>query len=120
MMGWQWHQLDHMQIICTTLQTDNHAVPHHSVFTGWMPFLPANQQRQSTEGINCNTQYNHRKTKSDKQLLGLFMCVHCTVHNCCTQYCTEQTSDNFPSYPPDNHHCSDDVYLRDGGHSSKK
>jgi len=24
-MGWQWHQLDHMQIICTTLQTDNHA-----------------------------------------------------------------------------------------------
>jgi len=25
MMGWQWHQLDHMQIICTMLQTDNHA-----------------------------------------------------------------------------------------------
>jgi len=24
-MGWQWHQLDNMQIICTTLQTDNHA-----------------------------------------------------------------------------------------------
>ena len=23
MMGWQWHQ--HMQIICTSLQTDNHA-----------------------------------------------------------------------------------------------
>jgi len=22
MMGWQWHQLDHMQIICTLLQTD--------------------------------------------------------------------------------------------------
>ena len=24
-MGWQWHQLNHMQIICTSLQTDNHA-----------------------------------------------------------------------------------------------
>jgi len=24
-MGWQWHHLDHMQIICTSLQTDNHA-----------------------------------------------------------------------------------------------
>jgi len=24
MMGWQWHQLGHMQIICTLLQTDNH------------------------------------------------------------------------------------------------
>jgi len=23
--------------------------------------------------------------------------------------------DNFSSYPPDNHHCSDDVYLREGG-----
>jgi len=22
MMGWQWHQLDHMQIIYTSLQTD--------------------------------------------------------------------------------------------------
>jgi len=22
---------------------------HHSFFTGWMPFLPPNQQRQSTE-----------------------------------------------------------------------
>jgi len=26
-------------------------VPHHSVFTGWMPFLPPNQQRQSTEEV---------------------------------------------------------------------
>jgi len=25
--------------------------PHHSVFTGRMPFLPPNQRRQSTEGI---------------------------------------------------------------------
>ena len=24
-MGWLWHQLDNMQIICTSLQTDNHA-----------------------------------------------------------------------------------------------
>jgi len=41
------------------------------------------------------------------------MCVHCTVQNCCRQYCTEWP-DNFPSYPPDNH-CSDDVYFRKGG-----
>jgi len=25
MMGWEWHQLDNMQSICTLLQTDNHA-----------------------------------------------------------------------------------------------
>jgi len=33
-MGWQWHQLDHMHIVCTTLQTDNHASTHHSIFYG--------------------------------------------------------------------------------------
>jgi len=22
--GWQWHQLDHLQIICTSLQTDHY------------------------------------------------------------------------------------------------
>ena len=25
MIGWQWHQLDQLQIICISLQTDNHA-----------------------------------------------------------------------------------------------
>jgi len=36
---------------CTSLQTDNHAnTPPLSFFTGRMPFLPPNQQRQSTEG----------------------------------------------------------------------
>jgi len=33
---WQWHQLP---------------APHCSVFTGRMPFLPPNQQCQSTEGL---------------------------------------------------------------------
>jgi len=28
--GMQWHQLDHMQTICTSLQTDNNTTPHHS------------------------------------------------------------------------------------------
>jgi len=36
--------------VCTSLQTDNHAsTPPLSFFTGRMPFLPPNQQRQSTE-----------------------------------------------------------------------
>jgi len=47
---WQWHLLGHMQV-CTSLQTDNHAsTPSLSFFTGLMPFLLPNQQRQSTEG----------------------------------------------------------------------
>jgi len=46
---WQWHQLGHMQI-CTSLQADNHASTPPLFFTGRMPFLPPNQQCQSTEG----------------------------------------------------------------------
>jgi len=47
---WQWHQMGHMQV-CTSLRTDNHAsTPPFRFFTGRMPFLPPNQQRQSTEG----------------------------------------------------------------------
>jgi len=43
MMGWQWHQLDHMQIICTSLQTDNHASTSSlNFFTDRMLFLTPN------------------------------------------------------------------------------
>jgi len=59
MMGWQWHQLDHMEVICTLLKTDNHASTSSvHIFTGWMLFLPPNQQRPSTEGIQL--QYNRQ------------------------------------------------------------
>ena len=47
---WQWNQLGRMQV-CKSLQTDNHAsTPPLSFFTGRKPFLPPNQQRQSSEG----------------------------------------------------------------------
>jgi len=47
---WQWNPLGHMQV-CTSLQTDNHtSTTPLSFFTGRMPFLLPNQQRQSTAG----------------------------------------------------------------------
>jgi len=46
---WQWHQLGRMQV-CTSIQTDNHASTPPLFFTSRMPFLPHNQQRQSTKG----------------------------------------------------------------------
>jgi len=49
---WQWYQLGHMQI-CTSHQTDNHARTLPRFFTSQMPFLPPNQQPQSTEGTLC-------------------------------------------------------------------
>jgi len=59
---WQWHQLGHMQV-CTSLQTDNHAsTPPLSFFTGRMPFLLPNQQRQSTEGKIAIIKYETKCT----------------------------------------------------------
>jgi len=55
---WRWHQLGNMQV-CTLLQTNNTPAPHHSVFfTGRMPFLPPNQQRQSTESRRSKHEAN--------------------------------------------------------------
>jgi len=34
--------------------TPDTPAPHHSFFTGRMPFLPPNQQRQSTEGTHTH------------------------------------------------------------------
>ena len=34
-LGWQWHQLDHMQTICTSRQTDNHI--NTSSCSSWHP-----------------------------------------------------------------------------------
>jgi len=49
---WQWHQRDHMQVR-TSLQTDNHASTHHSVFlqAGCPSCRPTNSVK-GTEG-NC-------------------------------------------------------------------
>jgi len=41
---------DHIQIISTSIHTDNHASSPHNFFTGQMVFLTPNQQCQSTEG----------------------------------------------------------------------
>jgi len=38
-MRWQWHQLDHMETICTSFQTDN-----HNNISSLMLFLMPNQK----------------------------------------------------------------------------
>jgi len=70
--GWQWHQLGYMQV-CTLLQTDNHAsTPPLKFFTGRMPFLLPNQQRQSTEGIKqIRSEYPVQPKKYTTTCLGI-------------------------------------------------
>jgi len=50
MTGWQWHQLDHMQIICTLLQTYNHNSTSSFNFYGRILFYhPTNSVKAPTE-----------------------------------------------------------------------
>jgi len=59
------------------------------------------------------------KTQS-RELLGLFRCVCIALYTIVAHNIAQNRPDNFPSYPPDNHHCSDDVYLREGGDNDAK
>jgi len=64
-MGWQVHQRDHMQIICTLFQRNNQTnILSLNFFTSRMLILTPNQQCQSIEGkaeqtrIWSNAQYD--------------------------------------------------------------
>jgi len=54
------------------------------------------------------------KTQS-RELLDLLICVCIALCTIVAHNIAQNRPDNFPSYPPDNHHCSNDVYLREGG-----
>ena len=55
------------------------------------------------------------KTQS-RELLGLLCIALCII---VAHSIAQNKPDNFPSYPPDNRHCSDDVYLREGAGSDE-
>jgi len=58
------------------------------------------------------------KTQS-RELLGLFICVCIALCTIVAHNIAQKKPDNFPPYPSDNHHCSDDVYLSEGGMGRK-
>jgi len=70
-MGWQWHQLKYMQIICTTLQTDN---PITQSFTGRMLFLTPNCQ--STEGNGACYKYSNKSCWQKRTLIIQCVCAN--------------------------------------------
>ena len=63
------------------------------------------KERNSKRSISPYTTYGGINSLSVRTA---HISVHMIVHNCVTQYSTD-SSDNLPSYPPDNHHSSDVV-----------
>ena len=73
---WQWHQLGHKQV-CISLQTHNHAsTPPLKFFTDRMPFLPPNQQRQSTEGNRSSSRSYSSRNNSTVKTWFVDMMIH--------------------------------------------
>ena len=50
-----------------------------------------------------------------QRTVSLFICVCIALFTIVAHNIAQNRPDNFPPYPPDNHHNSDDVYLREGG-----
>jgi len=44
-----------------------------------------------------------------QRTVGLFICVCIALRTNVAHNIAQNRPDNFPSYPPDDHHCSDDV-----------
>ena len=72
------------------------SAPHHSVFTGRMPFLLPNQQRQSIEG-NTVTRNIKQKYSANKRLHG--MRNHVLLVNGSTAPCTRSFPPSYPLWP---------------------
>jgi len=50
-----------------------------------------------------------------QRTISLFICVCIALCTIVAHNIAQNRPDSFPPYPPENHHCSDDVDLREGG-----
>jgi len=73
---------------------------------------------------HSNTQYKNESKHSEmgpvrqnpiQRTVSLFICVCSSLCTIVAHNIAQNRPDSFPAYPPDNHHSSDDVYLREGG-----
>ena len=54
-----------------------------------------------------------------QRTVSLFICVCIALCTIVAHNIAQNRPDNFPPYTPDNHHGSDDVYLREGGYGPR-
>ena len=98
------------------LQTHQVHLTMLQYYTVHMHAIHSQAQKNTYRKMNLSTvkwaQWD--KTQS-RELLGLFVCVCSSLCTIVAHNTAQNRPDNFPSCPPDNHHCSDDVYLREIG-----
>ena len=78
----------------------------------------------SMHTTHSNTRYKNESKHSEmgpvrqnpiQRTVSLFICVCIALCTIVVHNIAQNRLDSFPPYPPDNHHSSDDVYLREGG-----
>ena len=91
MTGWQWHQPNHMQIVCNSLQTDHHASTsslHIFLQAGCPSCRPTNSVKSlkaTVKALNATPQlytYNVNKYMFSLQTHSWFIVKHSNVQVC--------------------------------------
>jgi len=88
---------------------------------GFNPTRSTSPWYKPTHACNTYTKMNLSTVKwaqwdktHSREPLDLFICVCIALCTIVAHNIAQNRPDNFPSYPLDNHYCSDDVYLREG------
>ena len=116
-MGWQQHQLGHMQIICTSLQTDNH--DSTSTLSFYRPdALPTIQPTASKHWRHdtCNINMYNYKCNINYNVLMLYWAL--TIHNNFAVEYTQKNT-NIPSQRAFIFCCSTICFLTNFSRSSR-
>ena len=73
------------------------------------------QKRKMLNPNKCTKTKPNLNQHSSLRIGHMWVCVCVCISLCTTviHNTAQNSSDNFPSYPPDNHHCSDAVHWRE-------
>jgi len=90
--------------------------PPHHVTILHMHTTSSQTQNNTYTKINLSTvKWAHWDKTQSTELLVLFIWVCSSLCTIVAHNTAQNRPDNFPSCPPDNHHCSGDVYLMERG-----
>jgi len=83
MISWLWHQLDHMRIICTSLQTDNHAStsPPSFLQAGCLSCCPTNSVKAQSKVHYTKAPFTRYNLSSNRLSNGFDNWVNVCIHD---------------------------------------
>ena len=115
-----WHRIDWLidwvSVLCPTRHKRGHFgdVLPSSQPIFWRSIEETKLKRNKETAREQNGKNIKKQTKTNSQLQELLLCVYVSLCTTVVHNTAQNSSDNLPSYPPDNHHCSDVVHWSGG------